>query len=208
MNERTNQEWRATLTGAQPDAAITDLRALLIRSLRYALAAHRVTEMDLEDFAQDALLMVLQKLDSFRGEACFTTWARKVAVRVALTELRRRRWCDVSLESLLAEHEGADFTPHFLVDPAPGPGQVTFKKMMIEWLQQIIAQELTDRQRCTMFMALSDEMGPQDAALLLDTNRNAIYKLLHDARHEILKQVEDAGLPVDQVRLVFLPYAT
>jgi hypothetical protein len=57
-------------------------------------------------------------------------------------------------------------------------------------------------------MALNDDMRPLDAAQLLDTNRNAIYKLLHDARHGILKQVVDDGLPMDQLRLVFLPYAT
>jgi hypothetical protein len=59
MIERTNQQWRAALTGAEPDAVITDLRVLCIHSLRDAPADSRVTQPVREDFAQEALLMVL-----------------------------------------------------------------------------------------------------------------------------------------------------
>ncbi len=56
----------------------------------------------IEDFAQDALVKILGNLDSFRGESHFTTWAQKIAVRAAFTELRRKEWCDVSLQDLVA----------------------------------------------------------------------------------------------------------
>ena len=92
MIERTNQEWLAALRGPGRDEALADLRALLVRGLGYALAGHpNVDDSALEDFAQDALLKILAGLDSFRGESRFTTWAQKIAVRVALTELRRHR---------------------------------------------------------------------------------------------------------------------
>ena len=131
MSDRTNLEWREALLSPQADTALTDLRAILLRGLRYALAGRGVTESDLEDFTQDALLKVLRELASFRGEARFTTWAQKVAVRVALTELRRRRWRDVSLQDLMAEHEESDFTPDALTDKAPDPGQIAVQTMYL-----------------------------------------------------------------------------
>ncbi len=72
------------------------------------MAGYSDTEGDLEDLVQDGMLKVLQELPSYRGEARFTTWAQKVCVRVALTELRRRRWRDVSLDDLVTSSETTD----------------------------------------------------------------------------------------------------
>ena len=79
MSDRTNTEWVETLRGAHAEIAISDLRALLLRSLRYGLTGRGVTEADLEDFAQDALLKVLAELGSFRGEARFLPHLRETA---------------------------------------------------------------------------------------------------------------------------------
>nr|MDQ3301868.1 RNA polymerase sigma factor [Actinomycetota bacterium] len=89
MAKRTNEEWLAALRGSGQDRAIGDLRAVLVRGLKVTFGG-RVRGLDetAEDFAQDALIKVLNNLDSFRGESRFTTWAQKVAVRVAYTELR------------------------------------------------------------------------------------------------------------------------
>lgn len=203
MSDRTNTEWLAALRSSQADAAISDLRAILIRGLRYALAGRGVTEADLEDFTQDALLKVLAELDSFRGEARFTTWAQKVAVRVALTELRRRRWRDVSLQDLLAEHEASDFTPAVLTDKAPDPGQVAVQTMLLEKVQRMIAEELTDKQRLAMMAVMQGGMPLQEAAERMGTNRNALYKLLHDARQRLQKRMMREGLTPDDLLTIF-----
>ena len=92
MKERTNQEWLADLQGPERDDALVDLRAFLVRGLRYALAGRSDgDDAIIEDFVQDALLKILAALDTFRGESRFTTWAQKITVRVAYTELRRLR---------------------------------------------------------------------------------------------------------------------
>jgi DNA-directed RNA polymerase specialized sigma24 family protein len=58
--ERTNEQWLANLREPGRDQALSDLRALLVRGLRYSMAKRSdVTESDLEDFAQDALLKIL-----------------------------------------------------------------------------------------------------------------------------------------------------
>lgn len=70
----------------------------------------------MEDFAQEAAIRVLSRLDGFRGDSRFTTWAVAVAVRVAFTELRRARWRDVSLDALAAGPGAVD-----PIDPAASP---------------------------------------------------------------------------------------
>lgn len=202
MAERTNLEWWEALNSAAADAALADLRVILLRGLRYGLAGRGVTEADLEDFAQDALLKVLRELASFRGEARFTTWAQKVAVRVALTDLRRRRWRDVSLHDLLAQPEDSDFTPAALTDPAPDPGQIAVRRAMLEKVGQLMAVALTERQR-TALMAVMHGMSLQEVALRLGTNRNALYKLLHDARQRLQKTMQREDLSADELLAMF-----
>ena len=203
MAERSNQEWLDDLQGASQDAAVADLRALLLRGLRYGMASYGVTEADLEDFAQDAVLKVLDNLDTFRGEARFTTWAQKVAARVALSELRRRRWRDVSLQDLLAEHENTDFTPAVLTDPQPDPSQTALQRMMMDRIQRMIAEELTDKQRQAMMAVMQGGMPLQEVAVRMGTNRNALYKLLHDARQRLQQRLLREGLTPDDVLAMF-----
>ena len=95
------------MRGPNPDEALADLYGLLIRGLRAGLGNYRGSvDANAEDFAQEALIKITGNLDSFRGESRFTTWAQKIAMNVALTELRRRRWRDVSLQDLFARREG------------------------------------------------------------------------------------------------------
>lgn len=203
MTERTNLEWTDALQSTQPDSAIADLRNILLRGLRYGLASYRVTEADLEDFVQDALVKVLREIASFRGEARFTTWAQKVAVRVALSELRRRRWRDVSLQDLMVENEDSDFTPAVLTDQGADPGQIAVRSMMMEKIQRMIAEELTDRQRQAMMAVMQGGMPLQEVAERMGTNRNALYKLLHDARQRLKKRMLSEGLSPDEVLAMF-----
>jgi RNA polymerase sigma-70 factor (ECF subfamily) len=198
--ERTNEEWLAELRGPGRDQALADLRATLVRGLRYAMADRpQVTEEDLQDFAQDALLKILAGLDSFRGESRFTTWAQKIGVRVAFTELRRRRWKDVSLQDLVAQYDGADLTPVVLTDPAASPEQEAARHMILETLQRIITEELTERQRQALTAVLMGTMPLEEVARRMGTNRNALYKLLHDARQHLKTHMIAEGLSAEDV---------
>src|SRR4030095_14231491 len=99
MKVRTNTEWLAALKadGAPQTAALSDLRAYLLRASRYALSrsrnALRLAPSDLdqlaEDSARDALSSLLEHLHEFRGERRFTTWAYKFAINAALVTARR-----------------------------------------------------------------------------------------------------------------------
>jgi RNA polymerase sigma-70 factor (ECF subfamily) len=203
MMERTNQQWLAALRGPERDDALADLRAFLVRGLGYALAGRsNVDEATLEDLAQDALLKILDGLDSFRGESRFTTWAQKIAVRVAFTELRRRRWQDVSLDGL-TESRDADFVPDTLVDSSAGPEKQTIQRQVLSVLRRLIATELTDKQRQALVAARVHGMSLAEVARRMDTNRNALYKLLYDARQRLRKQLLAEGLSPQDVLAAF-----
>ena len=205
MSERSNEEWLRDLSepGPRREAALNDLRELLVRGLGYALAKYQsVTEADIEDFAQDAVLKILDALDIFRGEARLTTWANKIAVHVAFTELRRRRWKDVSLEQMIEMPEG-DFIPRTWVDPAADTEQQALQHELLEVVLQVIAEELTDRQRQALVAARIQGVPLAELARRMDTNRNALYKLLFDARQRLQRRLLSKGLSKDDILAAF-----
>jgi RNA polymerase sigma-70 factor (ECF subfamily) len=200
MQMRTNEEWLADLRGPDPDLAIEDLRRVLIRGLIFTLSNRIKTDLEtqVDDFVQDAILRILDKLDTFRGESRFTTWAQKVAVRVAFTELRRQRWKDISIEDLMPEDSG-DFTPLVLADPSPDPEKLATQALLTEMIETMLNEDLTERQRTAMLAIMKGGMPIEEVAKRMDTNRNALYKLLHDARKQMRKQLLEKGLTPQEV---------
>jgi RNA polymerase sigma-70 factor, ECF subfamily len=201
MADRTNQEWLDALRGSGREDALADLRVLLVRGLRRALPD--VPEQSLEDFAQEALLKILAGLDSFRGESRFTTWAFKIAIHEAFTELRRRRWQNISLQDLVANYDAGDFTPTVLADRTPSPEQRVTRQMLLEIICQLIDEELTERQRMAMIAVVFGGMPGDEVARRMRTSRNALYKLMHDARRRLQRRLLARGLSVDDVMEAF-----
>jgi RNA polymerase sigma-70 factor (ECF subfamily) len=204
MQMRTNQEWLSDLQGDHQDQAIEDLRYVLTRGLTYALSSRIKTDLEsqVDDFVQDAILRILEKMDTFRGESRFTTWAQKVAVRVAFTEMRRQRWKDISLEDLIPEDSG-DYTPLVLSDPSPDPEKQAAQSMMLETIDSLLKDDLTDRQRKALLAIIHGGMPIEEVALRMHTNRNALYKLLHDARKQMRGRLLEKGLTPQDVLEVF-----
>jgi RNA polymerase sigma-70 factor (ECF subfamily) len=201
VRERTNEQWLAELRGPNPDEALADLYDLLVRGLRVGLGSYGGgVDANAEDFAQEALIKITGNLDSFKGESRFTTWAQKIAMNVALTELKRRRWHDVSLQELFARREAADRGP---AAPQMTPEELAIQNMVLGELRRIIDEELTDRQREAVVAVLLEEMPISEVASRMGTNQNALYKLLHDARRKLKRQMEVAGLPPQEVLAAF-----
>jgi RNA polymerase sigma-70 factor, ECF subfamily len=201
MQERTNEQWLAELRGPNPDEALADLYGLLVRGLRAALGGRADgVDANIGDFAQEALIKIVSNLDSFRGESRFTTWAKKIAMNVALTELKRRRWRDVSLQDLLDRRTA---TGRGLADPQLTPEQVAFQNMVLAKLRCTIDEELTDRQREAVVAVILEGMPIAEVARRMGTNQNALYKLLHDARKKLKLRMEAAGLSPQEVLAAF-----
>jgi RNA polymerase sigma-70 factor (ECF subfamily) len=205
MRERTNQEWLAALSEAGPEreAALADLRTFLVRGLGYAMVDRpRVTGADIEGFVQDTLLKILDNLDSFRGESRFTTWAQRIAVHEAFTELRRQRWENISLEQLIARYEG-DFTPSFLTDSDPSPEERVTQRRLLDTVERLIVEELSDRQRQAIIGVVFAGMPTEEVARRMGTNRNALYKLMHDARQRLKRRLQAEGISLEDALAAF-----
>ena len=209
MIERSNEEWLKALrtTGSDHDAALVDLRVILHRGLSRGLLGRVDTsapefETMAEDFVQEALLKILDKLDTFAGRSKFTTWAHKIAVHIALTELRRKRWQDSSLDQI-TEREDGEYTPSFTADPSPTPDNAAERKDMLVRVNRIIEEELTEKQRTVMKLSVMQGQPAAVVARSMEMNPNAVYKLLHDARLQVKKKLEEEGLTAAEVIAVF-----
>ena len=206
MKKRSNQEWLQALRDPISEEALNDLRSLLLRGLRASLS-HRVnTDLDAltEDFAQEAMIKILKNLDTFRGESRFTTWAQKIAIHVAFSELRRRRWKDISLQDIVETAEGDEFTPAILTDSSAAPERETIQNNMLQIVKELIETELTDRQRDAIIAIMQGGMPLDEVARRMGTNRNALYKLIHDARRRLQQQLEEkAGMTAQDMLALF-----
>jgi RNA polymerase sigma-70 factor (ECF subfamily) len=205
LTGRTNHEWITDLQGPEQDAALSDLRALLLRGLRAALYTHIHDGLDsiLEDFVQEALIKILNNIDTFRGESRFTTWAQKIAVNVAFTELRRRRWQNVSLQDMIDRYDSNDFTPAILTDPGFSPEKRATLRIIMETINTLIEEELTDKQREAIQAVILGGVPLEEVARRMDTNRNALYKLLHDARKRLKQHLLNTGISAEEVLAIF-----
>lgn len=209
MTERSNEQWVDDLAapGEAQEIALGDLRAIVLRGLPYALSKW-LTPSDpefeslSEEVAQDTLLRVLESLHTFEGRSRFTTWVHKIAVRIALTELRRKRWRDVSLDEL-TENAPGQGPLGVLTAHVAGPEVVAEQSDMIAHLQRVISEKLTEKQREALIATRIHGMPMEEVARRMGTNRNALYKLLHDARLRLKTGLEEGGLSPEDVMAAF-----
>jgi RNA polymerase sigma-70 factor (ECF subfamily) len=175
-----SQAWVSGLAGTGPgrDAAVARLHALLFRAARFELR-RRGAHADLEDLAtqaaDDALVAILAKLGTYRGQSRFTTWAYKFALLEAGVKARRRAWQDreVPLD---------DLTLH---DSGPTAQQTVEDAELLAAVRDAMRTILTDHQR-QVFTALALNGVPIDVlAERLGSTRGALYKTLHDARRKL-----------------------
>ena len=193
MTERDNARWIEDLTSedGRRTEALGDLRIILLRGLVGAL--HNVLQQGhqdfagyCEDFVQEALIIILRRLGDFQGLSRFTTWAHKITIRVALAELRRARWNDVSLK----DDESIASSPDAALESVED-------HMMLTWVQKIMVEELTPLQRTALTALAVQGMSSDAVVVKLGTTRGALYKLVHDARLKLRQRLIREGVMVD-----------
>jgi len=214
-NTRTNEEWLNDLrtSGAAQEAAIADLRNLLLRSVLFffsrnlgefdRLARDEILQLA-EDCAQEALIAVMNHLSDFRGDSKFTTWAYKFGINIALMTARRERWKGVSLDQLASAEDGS-LSKWLIRDKSSEftPDQSALLSEIREVIREVIEQDLTDKQRRVLIMMVFNEVPMDEVARRLDTNRNAIYKMLHDARRKLKNRLQARGFDVGEILALF-----
>ena len=156
MTNRNNAQWLSDLRdkGEAREAALEDLHAIILRGLPFALSrwlspTNPQFESLTEEVAQETLLRVLDQMHTFEGRSQFTTWVHKIAIRIALTELRRKRWQDSSLDEMV-DNEEIPVSPRILEDSSATPEQSAERADMMERIRRVIDEELTERQRSAL----------------------------------------------------------
>ena len=203
---RTNEEWLNELTasGEVQETAIADLRNLLLRAALYffnrnpgdfeGMNRDEILQCA-EDCAQEALIAVMDHLADFRGDSKFTTWAYKFAINMALMTARRQRWKGKSLDELPVSNRA-------LFD-GELPDQSLIQREIRGILEEVIKGELTDRQRQVLILMVFHEVPMDEVVQRLGTNRNAIYKMLHDARRKLKNRLLARGFEVEELLALF-----
>ena len=196
-----SRRWVEQLEPGHPrhDDAAARLHDVLQRAARHELYRRRgrlgaLTGSELEDVAQqcadDAMLKILARLADFQGLSRFTTWAYKFVIFEVSSKVARHAWQrhPPSAQDLTWEH-----LPDSL---APRPGDQAERREQLAALSTAIQEDLTPRQR-EVFVAIALNDVPVDVlAVQLDSNRNALYKNLFDARRRLRARLAAAGHPI------------
>jgi RNA polymerase sigma-70 factor, ECF subfamily len=199
-----SRAWLGALSGAGPqrEDAVERLHELLMRAARFEILRRRgvagvggagqVNDLATEA-ADDALMAILAKLQTYRGDSRFTTWAYKFALLEAAVKVRRRAWQgrEVPLEA-----EGwAE-----LADRQASPGVDAETSELLGAVGRAIAEALTPHQRAVLVAITLNDVPIDVLAQRLSTTRGALYKTLHDGRKKLRARLAAEGHVVDLAR--------
>ena len=182
--------------GPRQDGAVRELHALLLKAARFEVRRRSVAlswvrgevadDLALQA-ADDAFVAVMAKLDQFRGESRFTTWAYKFALYEAAVRVRRRAW--QHREVVLDADRWLDMTD----DLGERPDRRAEESELLAAVHAAIDSCLTPRQR-EVLVALTIQGVPIDVLVeRLSSTRGALYKTLHDARRKLRAELQANG---------------
>ncbi len=207
MTPRSNADWIRALSepGTEQAAALADLRTYLLRAALFTLLRHRGSshhmgrsqiEQIAEESTQEALVSLLQHLKDFRGDSRFTTWAYTFAVHGALIAARHERWKHVSLDAVV---DSPLALPASTDDRrSTSPQHHALQAEALAAIREGIGR-LTVKQQQVLKALVFDEVPLDELARHWSTNRNALYKLLHDARRKLRADLRARGFDVREL---------
>jgi len=211
--ERDNAAWLTELRDGNPQQgeAIKDLLEYLKRGVMAYLYSRsdlkRLADAELqqmsEDFSQEALLKIQDNLDKFKGKSKFTTWAAKIASNHTISELRRAKWRDYSLDAMTASGTSLQEILALPSNKSYNPAKESERRQVWETIEHVINNELTERQRQALVAVKVENVPIAEVARLLETNANNIYKLLHDARLKLKRSLVTLDLEPDYILKLF-----
>lgn len=192
-----SRSWVDDLTGTGPawEDAVSALHQLMLRFARAEAnrrrGVHGIQGQELEDLAEqaadDAVVAILRKIGSFRGDSRFTTWACAFVIHEISDKFGRHAWRrdGVQLDEAAWERLPDTF--------GGGTEAIAESRAMLTTLREAVEHELSDHQRY-VFMAIVVNGIPLDVlASELNSNRNAIYKTMFDARRKLRTHLVTRG---------------
>ncbi len=187
--------------GPRHDRCVRELHALLLRAARREV--HRrhaslggATGPELDDLAHqaadDALLAIIDNLDSYRGLSRFTTWAYRFVINHVSVKTQQHLW---SGRRVMFDEADWDRLPDRLI---ASPQDRAEQRAQLQALRNAVEEKLTARQREVFVSVALNELPIDVVALRLDSNRGAIYKALFDARTKLRASLVEAGYPLEE----------
>lgn len=192
-----NARW---VSGLDPDSAdydhtVAKLYGILLK-MAYAETRRKGSRIkidgpELDDIshqaAADATMTICRKVATFRGDSRFTTWAYKFVAYDVSSKVNRHFWqrAHVSIEDndWAFWHSDKTDTPEWLAE----------NNELREAVQRIIRETLTDRQRRAFEAITIHGLPVRQVALEMNSNPNAIYKTMFDARKKLRDGLITAG---------------
>ena len=199
---RENRAWVRDLSGGgdRCELAIRRLYEILLRAAR-AEAGRRAARLrlvgpELDDIAHqaaaDALLAICGKVETFRGDCKFTTWAYKFVIFDVAAKVNRHFW---RRAGVAFDEEDWDRLPARLgIEPeAHAEGRDLMKAV-----HRAVDENLTAKQRIVFVALVLNGMPTGVLADQLGATHNAIYKMMFDARRKLRTALVDAGYLAEQ----------
>lgn len=198
-------DWVRVLTarGPEHEVALARLHERLQTIARHEMhrrsGASRIPASELSDLAHqaadDAMIAILDKLGTFRGESRFTTWAYRFVVLEVSNKLARhyRHHPPITLD---AEH-WEQLPDRFGLDP----GQYAESRDLIAAVRRAVDERLTARQRSVFVAAVVNAVPLDVLAMDLDVTRGAVYKALFDARRKLRTTLVASGYLPEEARM-------
>lgn len=194
---RTNRRWVHDLCGAPSDRepACRHLFEMLLRVAR-AESRRRAPRVGLlgpevDDLAHqaaaDALLTIIEKISSFRGECKFTTWAYKFVVFGVREKLNRHLWRRRG--SALDDAEWDRLPDRLGIDPEAEAES----RDLVDAVRRAVEESLTPRQRRVFVAIVLDQVPTDVMADRLGSTQNAIYKMIFDIRRKLRGVLVESG---------------
>jgi RNA polymerase sigma-70 factor (ECF subfamily) len=196
-----SRDWLRSLRadGKTRNEAVARLHALLLRAARFETERRRpglpshLSGDELDNIAleaaDDALVSVLRRLDDFRGDSRFSTWAYKFALLETSVKLRKRAW---QARELPVDPEGWSLFANVDLEP---DAQVEQRELLTA-LQTAIVDSLTPHQRRVLVELTLNGVPIDVLAERFKTTRGALYKTLHDARQNLRRRLGEGGLTI------------
>jgi RNA polymerase sigma-70 factor (ECF subfamily) len=204
---RADQESRVWIerlraTGPERDAALAELHALLLRAARFEIGRRAGSRTlrggDYDDLAHqsadDALIVILRKLDEFRGESRFTTWAYKFALYEAAAKVRKRSWQGREIPL------SPEAWPLIADDHQRTAQQAVETTDQLRALHEAIDEDLSPHQREVVVALALNDVPIDVLAERLKTTRGALYKTLHDGRQKLRGALTARGVGLNEHR--------
>lgn len=196
-----NRSWvrRLTADGAEFDEAVTALYCLLVK-IAYSEAKRKGARLhlagpELDDVAHqaaaDATLTICRKVETFRGDCRFTTWAYRFVAFDVSSKVSRHIWQRPTIS--------IDDNEWTLLASNPGEAPETHAETrdLVEAIQRAFWEDLSARQQRAFEAVVVRGVPIREVAEELSSNPNAIYKTLFDARRKLRRSLASAGYLTD-----------